>query len=108
MLLAANGNVDVPKVKDIQGRGTPTFRLYVIDFEILFGEDPEGAKDVMDPYTALIKAGVNLSFHIPKHDNRYEKCNLLPVCSASVSSFEEESSVDIMLFGPRERNRAAR
>ena len=102
-MLLVEGKVDVPILKGSQGR---EFKLYVIDFELLYKNEPEGAKYIMDPYTALIKAGVNLSFYFPKSEDRYGECNLLPGCSASASSGEEESdsSVDIRLFDPAERN----
>ena len=104
-ILRVERKVDVPKLKDSQGH---EFKLYVIDFGLLYGTGTEGGKYIMDPYTALIKAGVNLSSYITRttRDDPYHHCKLLPGCSSSVSSGEEESdsSVDILLFDPAERN----
>jgi hypothetical protein len=73
--------------------------LYLIDYGILYEDDPEGEKYIIDPFPALIKSGMNLShFTTAPKDLNIEGCKLLPGCPSSFSSVEEESvhSLDIL------------
>lgn len=95
-LLTENGEVQIPTFPNEDGQEP---KLYLIDYEILYKDKPEGAKYITDPFAALVKSAVNLSFFTTKEISEKRGCKFLPGCLSPSSSGEEESARSVDLHG---------
>jgi hypothetical protein len=101
--LLRDGKIDVPTVAHPEGEDPP--KLYTIDFNTLYEGSPEGAKYIIDPFPALIKSGMNLSYFttVKKQTAQEVRCKLLPECKSSFSSDDEDSYDFLRIIDRREK-----
>ena len=101
--LLRDGKIDVPTVAHPEGEDPP--KLYTIDFNTLYEGSPEGAKYIIDPFPALIKSGMNLSYFTTakKQTAQEVRCKLLPECKSSFSSDDEDSYDFLRIIDRREK-----
>ncbi|CAB9508268.1 expressed unknown protein [Seminavis robusta] len=82
--------VRVPELRDVAGREPR--KLYTIDFSVMYKDNPQGAKYIPDTFPLLVKAAVNLSFHLCKPWQIDDDCKLDLGCFSTGSTQDGQES----------------